>query len=246
LFEWALFVMSIIKGSWSCSTKEKKREALGSAIMSLLLILVVMIGLWLFYGDLLQRAAGLWVTDDAVGSADAAVVFGGGIETRPAAAAEYFRKRLVRKVLVSNVGSAIEHQSPNSHTKQNLAALKKLGVGDNAVETFGCHLSSTYEEVLALRRWSLSTGARSLLVPTEYFSARRVRWIIQKAFRGTGVDVRVPVIVSLDYLKGEWWNNTDALLAFQREVIKYLGYRLLYGLLMPWYEPGNTSERCAN
>ena len=232
---------------WRASPIIKKAIASRRGMLgSLLLLLAILLGLWLDHKQLLKNTAGLWVEYDSVEPADAVAIFGGGIETRPAAAAEYLRHGLVPRILVSNVSSAVEPRSSLSHTEQNLSELKKLDVPDNVVEIFGCNSSSTYQEALALKRWSLSNGTRSLIVPTEYFSARRVRWITQRVFQGTGVRVRVPVIASPDYLQGEWWNNADALFAFQREVIKYMGYRLLYGLLMPWYEPGNTSERCAN
>jgi hypothetical protein len=226
--------------------KKKGAASRRGILVSVLLFQCTLIGLWLDHKELLRNAAGLWVEYDSVEPADAVAIFGGGLKTRPSAAAEYFRQGLVHKILVSNVSSAVELRSSLSHTEQNLSELKKLEVPDNVVEIFGCNSSSTYQEALALKRWSLSKGARSLIVPTEYFSTRRVRWITQRVFEGTGVVVRVPVIAPLDYLQGEWWNNADALLAFEREVIKYLGYRLLYGLLAPWYEPGSTSERCAN
>jgi hypothetical protein len=217
-----------------------------SLLASLLLIVAIPLGLWLDHRQLLQDAARFWVVDDIVESADAVAIFGGGIETRPAAAAEYLRQGLVQKILVSHVGSAVADQSSHSHTEQNLAELKKLGVAQGAVEIIGCDLSNTYQEALALRHWSSSTGARSLIVPTEYFSARRVRWITQRVFQGTDVQVRVPVISSLYYLQGDWWNHMDAPWAFGREVVKYVGYRLAYGLLGLWYQPGNISGTCAN
>jgi hypothetical protein len=206
----------------------------------------VLIGLWCDRQQFLQGAARVWVEYDPVESADAVAIFGGGIETRPAAAAGYLRQGLVHKILVTHVGSAVAGRSSNSHTEQNLAELKKLGVTHSAIEIIGCDLSDTYQEALALKRWSVSTGARSLIVPTEYFSARRVRWILQKVFQGTGVQVRVPVISSPYYLQGEWWNHKDAPWAFGREVIKYAGYRLVYGFLAPWYQPGNISKMCAS
>jgi len=229
--------MNINIGYWRASR---------GVLASLLLLLAILLGLWLDHRQLLQDTTRLWVVDDTVEPADAVAIFGGGIETRPSAAAEYLRQGLVHKILVSHVGSAVEDQSSHSHTEQNLAELKKLGVAQGAVEIIGCDLSDTYQEALALRRWSSSTGARSLIVPTEYFSARRVRWITQRVFQGTGVRVRVPVISSLYYLQGDWWNHADAPLAFGREVMKYVGYRLVYGLLVLWYEPGNTSGRCAH
>jgi hypothetical protein len=215
-------------------------------LASLLLLPAILLGPWLVHRQLLQEAAHFWVVDEAVEPADAVAIFGGGIETRSGAAAEYFRQAIVHKILVTNLGASAERKSSNSHTDQNVSELKRLGVPDGVIELIGCNLSNTYQETLALKHWSLRAGVHSLILPTEYFSVRRVRWITQKVFQGTGVQVRVPMITSLDYLRGEWWNNSDALLAFQREVVKYVGYRVVYGLLAPWYEPGNTSERCAN
>jgi hypothetical protein len=218
--------------------REQKGRMIGTVS-----ILILLFGLWIGHEKMLQRAARFWVVSDLVRPADAVAIFGGGIETRPSAAADYFQHGLARKIVVSNVDSDIELQSLQSHTSRNLAELKKLGVPDDAVDTFGCKSSTTYQEALALRHWSLSTGARSLIVPTEYFSSRRVRWVVQKVFEGTGVQVQVPAIASLDYLRGQWWGNADALLAFQREVAKYVGYRLIY-LRVPADEPG--SVQCEN
>jgi hypothetical protein len=234
-------------GHRSASPKMKKAVASRrSVLVSLLLLPAILLGLWLDHGRLLQGAARIWVVDDPVEPADAVAIFGGGIETRPAAAAEYFRQGLVHKILVAHSGSAVEYPPSRSHTAQNLAELKKLGVADNAIEIFGCDLSDTFQEALALKRWSLHSGAHRLIVPTEYFSARRVRWITQRVFQDSGAHVRVPVTSSPYYLQGEWWNHMDAPLAFGREVVKYVSYRLIYGPLLSWYEPGNSSERCAN
>lgn len=238
------FAVKISKGCW----RRMKRQSSSHRGMlgTLLLFFSIVLGLWLDHRQFLQRAASLWVVDETVELSDAVAVFGGGIETRPAAAAEYLRLGLAHKILVSHVGFGIEKQSSRTHTELNIAELKKLGVAESDITIIGCDLSDTYQEVMALRRWSLSTGARSLIVPTEYFSARRVRWITQRAFQGTGAQVRVPVLSSLHYLQGEWWNHVDAPLAFGREVLKYVGYRLVYGLLAPVYEPGNVSRTCSN
>ena len=215
-----------------------------AVLVILLLLLVASVGLWLNHERLLRGCARFWVVDEAVEPSDAIVIFGGGIETRPAAAAEYMRQGWAHRILVSNVGPVLERQKSNSHTAQNLSELRKHGVADGVVEIFGCDLSNTFQEALALKRWSSVSGARSFIMPTEYFAARRVRWIVQRVFEGTGVQVRVPVISSLYYLRGDWWNHADAPWAFGREVIKYLGYRFIYGLLLSRYEPGKGSDLC--
>ena len=42
------------------------------------------------------------MVSDPVGPADAVAIFGGGLEDRPFAAAEYYHSGLVTKILVSN------------------------------------------------------------------------------------------------------------------------------------------------
>lgn len=225
----------------------KKIDAASRGILvSVSLLFGLTLWLWADHAQLLQTAARLWVVNDPVETADAVAIFGGGIETRPAAAAGYLRHGMVRKILLTHSDADFERSSSHSHTEQNLAELKKLGVTDESIEIIGCNLSSTYQEALALKHWSLATKARSVIVPTEYFSTRRVRWITQKVFEGTGVQVRVPVTSPPYYLRGEWWEHIDAPLAFGREVFKYAGYRLVYGLLTPWYEPDISSARCAH
>jgi hypothetical protein len=65
--------------------------------------------------------------------------------------------------------------------------------------------------------------------PTEIFSARRVHWMFNREFAGTGVSIMVP---SFDpprlYTRADWWKTEDEMLAFQNEILKYLYYRLKY------------------
>jgi uncharacterized SAM-binding protein YcdF (DUF218 family) len=98
---------------------------------------------------LLLAAADLWIVTDAVGPADAVAVFGGGIQDRPFAAAQYYRQGLVKKVLVSNAaGTSISGVAATEEI------LLKLGVPASAIEIFGTALTNTHEEVLAVRAWA--------------------------------------------------------------------------------------------
>src|SRR5882724_7610551 len=65
-------------------------------------VAVLGIGAWADREWLLRSATDLWIVSDPIGPADAVAVFGGGIEDRPFAAAEYYRQGLVKRVLVSN------------------------------------------------------------------------------------------------------------------------------------------------
>jgi hypothetical protein len=65
---------------------------------------VFMLAIWLSRGVLFRVATDLWIVSDTVSAAEAVAVLGGGLKTRALAAAEYYRKGLVQRILISNVG----------------------------------------------------------------------------------------------------------------------------------------------
>jgi len=185
--------------------------------------------IWRYPTFFLREAVDLWTVSDEVGPADAVAVFGGGIETRPFAAAAYYKNGLVRKVLLSNVPiSSTTAEILPSETDGNRKVLIKQGVPEDAIELFGVDLTSTYQETTALRAWALRNHARTVIVPTEYFSSRRVHWILNREFFGTGVSVLVPALDDPQYPRREWWKDPKAILNFQNEIIKYIYYRLVF------------------
>jgi uncharacterized SAM-binding protein YcdF (DUF218 family) len=198
-----------------------------------LAMIAVVVGLgvaaWLSRDILLRSAAEWWIVSDRLGPADVVAVFGGGIEDRPFAAAAYYREGLVKKIALPDIRSSRAEQLGvlQSHFEANRRVLLKLGVPESAIERFGDGVSNTYEEVLALREWAARNGVRSIIVPTEIFSARRVRWMLQRAFGGD-VTICVPALVPAGYRQDDWWKHEGGLIGFQNEVIKYLYYRAKY------------------
>jgi hypothetical protein len=178
---------------------------------------------------LLRSVVDLWIVSDPIGPADAVAVFGGGLAYRPLAAAQYYREGLVNRVLVSN-----NHQTPPESPKTLVSdaavtkeTLVELGVPASAIETFGKDLGNTYQEVFALWAWAERNNARSLIVPTEIFSARRVRWMLHRTF-GDGFVIRVIALDPPQYRHEDWWLHREDVTAFKTEVIKYLYYILRY------------------
>lgn len=178
---------------------------------------------------LLREAAALWIVSDQPAPADAVAVFGGGLEYRPFAAAEYYCRGLIPKILVSNVGSSPAERLGvlQSHVTANLEVLEKLGVPPTAIETFGKNLKDTYAEAKALHKWALRTGAHRIMVPTDIFATRRLRWTLHRVF-GDDAVVIVPAVDPPDYNRRDWWTNEDGVIAFQNEIIKYFYYRFKY------------------
>ena len=136
---------------------------------------------WLGRESLLREAALLWIVSDPLTHADAIVVLGGNSQTRPPVAADLYRRGLANKVLVSHW----------SDFQLNRAALLKLGVPANAIETFGKANTNTREEAVALREWAERNAASVFVIPSEPFMARRVQWIFRREFSGMPATIEV-------------------------------------------------------
>jgi uncharacterized SAM-binding protein YcdF (DUF218 family) len=194
-----------------------------------LLVVLAVVGAWFGRVALLTGVAEMWIVSDPPATADAVAILGGGIDTRPFAAADYYRRGLVGKILLASVGSSPAEQigvlSAQADVERRI--LLRLGVPDAAIEIFGKDLTNTYQEAVALSDWAARTGARAVIVPTENFSARRVRWVMHRVF-ADGVTVLVPAIDRRDYRPDDWWKTEKGVLAFQNELLKLVYYRLKY------------------
>jgi uncharacterized SAM-binding protein YcdF (DUF218 family) len=179
----------------------------------------------------LRGVADLWIVSDPITPADAVVVLGGGLDVRPFVAADLYAKGLVKKVLLSEVdeGRSVSIGAVMGHAEGNRQVLLKSGVPDSAIENFGKANRNTREEAIALKDWADRNVVSVLIIPTEIFSARRVRWMFNREFAGTGVRIEVPSFNPLRlYTRAEWWKSEDGMIAFQNEVLKYIYYRLKY------------------
>jgi uncharacterized SAM-binding protein YcdF (DUF218 family) len=210
----------------------RTRSALLRRYSVIVVALIAMVtGAWFEREVLLRGSADLWIVSDPITAADAVVVLGGGIEVRPFVAADLYAKGLVNKVLLSDVedGPSVGIGLRAGHTELNRRILLHLGVPNTAIEVFGTANKNTYEEAVALKDWAVRRGASALIIPTEVFSSRRVRWVLRREFSGTAVRIEVP---SFDppnkYSRARWWKTEDGIIAFQNEVLKYIYYRWNY------------------
>jgi uncharacterized SAM-binding protein YcdF (DUF218 family) len=187
-------------------------------------------GGWLAREPALRAAADLWIISDPISRADAIVVLGGGLETRPFVAAELWRRGLAHKILISQ---GLDERAASigaipSHSELNREILLKLGVPAGAIETFGTASKNTRDEAVALREWAERNAASVFIIPSEIFPARRVRWIFRREFSGTAVIIEVPSVEPPGHTRWDWWKTEQGLLAFQNEFLKYIYYRLKY------------------
>jgi uncharacterized SAM-binding protein YcdF (DUF218 family) len=219
------------------SRRRTKLSCQGATILGV--ILLALYAGWLARVQILRGAARAWVVSDPIAPADAIVVLGGGLETRPFAAGELYKNGLAKQILISDVsppGPAERLKPIYSHAEENRAVLLKLGVPSEAIANFGTNLSNTYEEARALARSVENNGIKSIIVPTEIFSSRRVRWIFNRELSSVGVRVEVLALNPREYNADNWWQDKSSwhvqsrigVFVFLNEAIKYLYYRIKY------------------
>ena len=213
------------------NARPRKRPWAGAATFAVPLLIMALGALaWFHREALLRYAAEQWAVSDDIHPADAIVVLGGGVDTRPFAAAEDYLNGVARRILLTDVRrSRVEALNIlPSHVEINRRVLIKLGVPETDVETICNAVSTTFEEGQCVREWAIRNHARSVIVPTEAFSSRRVRWTLMQALAGTGASVQIQTLDYPDYSYLGWWKTDSGLIAFQNEMMKYLYYRYKY------------------
>ncbi|MEK7706481.1 MAG: YdcF family protein [Verrucomicrobiota bacterium] len=185
---------------------------------------------YFFRAPILRGLADAWIVNDKLEKADAIVVLGGGLDTRPFEAARLFQQGLAPRILLLNVRSNYTDELgitlPHTHVAK--LVLFSNQVPPEAVIEIGNGVMSTRDESLAVQGWVKASHAKRLIIPTDLFHTRRVKWLFHKALNGTSVDIRTEAVASSDYTAANYWQHEEGLLAFQNEVLKFAYYVVKY------------------
>ena len=183
-----------------------------------------------FPRSLLTGLANAWIVNETPEKADAIVVLGGGMQYRPFAAAGLFKKGFAPKVLIMDAKTSPTGEMGITQPERSIAfrILKESGVPENAIETVGREVGSTYDEALAVRQWAKANGAKRLLIATEIFHTRRVRWLFRKVMKHEQVDIRIVAVEPPEYGANNWWKRELGLINFQNEWVKLPFYWIKY------------------
>ena len=186
--------------------------------------------LFLFRHPLMSVSARWWIVNDPMDQADAVVVLGGGLDQRPFIAAELFTKGTVPLVLVAEpaLGPATKMSLVPADVDVTLSILKKQGVPDSAVQRFGKEVRSSRDEAVALHEWVKLHPVKRIIIPTEPFHTRRVKWFFSRELKDTGVELAVVAIPNPRYDAEHWWESEESFLSFFNEIVKTFYYYLHY------------------
>jgi uncharacterized SAM-binding protein YcdF (DUF218 family) len=207
-----------------------RRKWLRNLLAGVVLLAGVAAVLYGFRARILTVVAEGWIVNDPLVHADAIVVLGGGFENRPAAAAKLFHEGLAPRIIYMDVQIAPSAKLGITLTEREITRRMLLsnGVPEEAMTVIGEAVTSTYDESRAVQAWVRQTGAKSVIIPTDMFHTRRVRWVFRKELAPAGASVSVRAVPPVEgYGTTNWWHRETGLIAFENEVFKSLYY---------WYE----------
>jgi uncharacterized SAM-binding protein YcdF (DUF218 family) len=182
---------------------------------------------------ILREAAQLWIVSDSLEKpTNAIVVLDGWFDQRARAAAALYKLGYGRDILILHAklenGSPDKGKSSPIMAELSRALLINLGVPEGAVIDVPGQASSTYEEAEFVSNLIRVTGAKSLIIPTNLFHTRRVKWTYNKLFHDKGIKVTVRPILPLTYSPETWWQSGQGRSEFAWEILAYLYYRIRY------------------
>jgi uncharacterized SAM-binding protein YcdF (DUF218 family) len=200
------------------------------SIVLLLFLGVVLAAAWYWRAPLLRRAAAAWIVNQPLLPADLVVVLGGGPDTRPFEAARLFHQGLAPKILLMNPRPSAATELGLLPTEADLSRdiLLKQKVPADAIFVAADLVTNSYDESICVRNWAGTNKVRSVIIPTDVFHTRRVRWLYAKEFSATGIRVEIEAVPGHEYSRDDWWQHEQGVVAFQNEVLKYAYYRLKY------------------
>ena len=109
-----------------------------------------------------------------------------------------------------------------------IAFVTDAPVPADAIIVPATYVTNSYDESILVRHWAQANHAHKVIIPTDIFHTRRVRWLYGKELEGTGIRVQIEAVPTRDYTARNWWRHEQGLIAFQNEVLKYAYYRVKY------------------
>lgn len=203
--------------------KHKRRSCLPFLIFVLLV--------YLTYNGTIPRAAGRFlVVNEPIKNADLIYVFAGGTVERPGYAAELFKKGYAPTVIVAGVLIDFNFVAMDLYFNDGILNRKMLvrhGVpGKNIVQIWDG--TSTYEEVVALKKYMVEHKSKKAILVTSAFHTRRVRMCVNRVFKDVDAELMVVAVPDPYHNVDNWWKEENSMIAVFTEYVKMAYYFVKY------------------
>ena len=198
------------------TARSGERGGIISKLLSLVFLIALLGGVYIFRHPLLRAAGGFWVVDELPAPADAILILGDDDfeADRAARAAELYSGRWAPIV----VGSG-RYLRPYANVAQLMQRdLTERGVPESAVVVFANHARNTREEAEALRKLAVERHWRHVIVVTSNYHTRRARYIFRRVWP-PDYEFRVIAAHDVNYDPATWWESRGSVKIFLYESV---------------------------
>lgn len=209
---------------------KKRRFGIFLWFGAFLFVLSIVFLLYVFRLPLLAAGGALLVYESEMKPCDVAVVLTGGGITRLERAVELLQTGYAPKILLT-----LPDPLPEGVPYYDLFYTEKVmcqalldyhKIPIELVAWSQTPYNSTYDEALFLRDWMEQNQCKSAIVVAGYFQTRRAKWVMERAFQGTGRDIRITYPSGDIHSKTDWWTNEEGFIMVENEYLKNVYYRL--------------------
>lgn len=190
-------------------------------------LLLLTLLLYTFRTSILRGIGGYLIVEDPSARAEVAFVLGGNSYDRgEKAAAVHKAERVDRLVCLGANVPEILHVFGLDSSESEITAriVKEAGVPAADVQVYE-RGTSTMEEALSCFRYCQKKGVDSAIVISDKFHLRRVRYVFEPIFEGSGIELSYQGVSSTNYDESRWWRSEEGMIMVNNEYMKLLYYR---------------------
>ena len=216
------------KTSFSKDIPMKKRIRRFSYFASALVVLAIIA--FIFRNTWLEGMGNFLIKTDPPEKVDVAVVLGGAPLARGKAAAKLYHQGFIPRLIT--VGATVPEVIKVLDLNTSSAELTQQVLLDEGVDSSKIFVlplgTSTWEEAQAIVNYAQDSQYTHIMIISSNFHTRRVKWVYNKLFQDTNIEVRICGAPGIGYREDSWWNYENGLLFVNSEYLKLLYYRLVF------------------
>jgi uncharacterized SAM-binding protein YcdF (DUF218 family) len=203
-----------------------------------LLVVLALTAVWLARDRWLTLVGTVLVERDAVEKADILFLLNGEENSRPFRAVSLYRAGMAPQVVIARENaisrSAFCHGC-RSTTEASERVLRMSGIPKSSIVELQISggVKSTFDEAILGLRYARLRKMRKIIVVTSEFHTRRAKWIFDRVFAGTSVQIMVAATPNGRYSTTTWWLSEDGRIGCWREYLKLAYYLCRYGFVVP-------------
>ena len=201
--------------------------------IAIIFILVPLLATCLiFYKDILEAYAKLFIVSNATKNADMIIVLSGAPEERLLEAIELYKKGYAKKIFYTDpIEYASEHKYPDIFLSQ-LTIAKKVAKRENiklhVIADSKGGITSTFDEAYDTAKYVKKHNIKHIILVTSVFHSRIALYAFKKVFKKEEININIEIYVPPNQLKRvhQWWTREIDINYMITEPIKMLIYFL--------------------